>query len=52
MADLPLPTSLAEVRCFMGLASFYGKVIENFGAITTSITDCLKKGKFVWTIEA
>lgn len=49
LEEWPIPKIITEIRCFMGLASFYRKLIRSFGAITTSITDCLKKAKFSWT---
>lgn len=51
----PTPTSVTEVRSFLGLASFYRKFIWNFGAISAPMSDCLKGLKsstFMWTSEA
>ncbi|KAL0555766.1 hypothetical protein IC582_004262 [Cucumis melo] len=44
----PIPKSIKEVQAFLGLASFYRKFIYNFSTIAASITDCLKKGGFLW----
>lgn len=52
MAEWPSPSSLSEVRSFLGIASFYRKFIRNFGAVSAAISDCLRKGKFNCTLEA
>ncbi|KAA0037939.1 Retrovirus-related Pol polyprotein from transposon 17.6 [Cucumis melo var. makuwa] len=44
----PIHTSVKEVQAFVGLASFYRKFIHNFNTIAAPITDCLKKGTFLW----
>jgi hypothetical protein len=44
------PTSVSEVRNFLGLDSYYRRFIPNFSKITKPITKLLKKeNKYVWS---
>ena len=36
------PTSVGEIRCFLGLAGYYRRFIENFSKIAKPITKLLK----------
>ena len=44
------PTSIGEIRSFLGLAGYYWRFIENFSRIAKPMTELLKKDtKFKWT---
>ena len=46
------PTSVGEIRSFLGLAGYYRRFIENFWKIAKPMTKLLKKDtKFKWTVE-
>ena len=46
------PTSVGEIRSFLGLAGYYQRFIENFSKIAKPMADLLKKDtKFKWTEE-
>ena len=46
------PTSVREIRSFLGLAGYYRRFIENFSKIAKPMTEPLKKDtRFKWTYE-
>ena len=46
------PRNVDEVRSFIGLASYYMRLIKNFSQIVYTITSLQRKGnKFEWTEE-
>uniref|UniRef100_A0A5S6Q2I3 RNA-directed DNA polymerase n=2 Tax=Trichuris muris TaxID=70415 RepID=A0A5S6Q2I3_TRIMR len=52
MRTYPVPTCLAEVKRFLGLASYYRKFIKDFAAIAKPLHQLTEKRKpFQWTPE-
>jgi hypothetical protein len=44
------PTTVRQIRNFLGLAGYYGRFIPNFSRIAKPITELQKKeAKFVWS---
>ena len=46
----PRPTTLIDIRSFLGLARYYRRVVESFSSIVDSLTKLTQKNiKFVWS---
>ncbi|GBG70800.1 hypothetical protein CBR_g8100 [Chara braunii] len=50
--DAPVPTTITQVRAFLGLASYYRRFIKGFAAIAGPLTNLLRKDHpLIWTPE-
>ena len=50
--DWPTPTTVKQVRSFLGFGNFYRRFIQNFANLARPLNDLLRKDiKFEWTQE-
>lgn len=47
-----IPTSINNLREFLGFTGYYHKFVKNYGRIATPLTTLLKKDTISWTLEA
>ncbi|XP_038882411.1 uncharacterized protein LOC120073678 [Benincasa hispida] len=49
VTNWPRPTTVSEVRCFLGLVGYYRRFVENFSSMATPLTQLTRNGaSFVW----
>ncbi|GBG60783.1 hypothetical protein CBR_g12521 [Chara braunii] len=52
VSDAPVPTTIMQVRTFLGLALYYRRFIKGFAAIAGPLTNLLRKDQLlIWTPE-
>lgn len=52
MKDWPTPTTLKQLRGFLGLTGYYRRFIKHYALISQPLTQLLKKNAFKWSETA
>ena len=52
MLSWPTPTTMTELRAFLGLTRYYRKFVEHYGLIAKPLTNLLRLKQFQWSESA
>ena len=52
IAALPTPSTVSQLRTFLGMSGYYRQLVPNYAAISQPLVDLTKKGaEWIWTNE-
>ena len=50
--EWPTPMNLTQLRGFLRLCGFYRRFVSGYSRHAAPLTDLMRKGAFLWTLEA